>query len=335
MEKSVDIFTTQYYNNCRILLLMIGQWPYQNKVVAITLRIIVCSLIVIFVDGQICRIIKSWDDTQILIEASSLALTSVSLMIRFVTGFMNMKTMKKMMDRIKYDLQCAVLNNEVHIFESFAKETYNLFMKYSLLVTSSMFVYVTLQIASQVLNRLSSSNVTRLVPVRVELFVDEDKYFLHIMIFTNAFIVMVLVISLAMDSVFTMTSNHACAMLAVTGHRLEHAFRINLGERDKNEKAKEILARIVDYHMETLKFVSYLNYFFSGCFILLLVTIVITFSIMLLHVCMTIKASENLEVILVPAINISGGVVMVLYNCTMAQRMIDTSLDVFHQSVNC
>ncbi|XP_076221718.1 uncharacterized protein LOC143174328 isoform X3 [Nomia melanderi] len=263
MEKSVDIFTTQYYNNCRILLLMIGQWPYQNKVVAITLRIIVCSLIVIFVDGQICRIIKSWDDTQILIEASSLALTSVSLMIRFVTGFMNMKTMKKMMDRIKYDLQCAVLNNEVHIFESFAKETYNLFMKYSLLVTSSMFVYVTLQIASQVLNRLSSSNVTRLVP---------------------------------------------------------------------NEKAKEILARIVDYHMETLKFVSYLNYFFSGCFILLLVTIVITFSIMLLHVCMTIKASENLEVILVPAINISGGVVMVLYNCTMAQRMIDTSLDVFHQS---
>ncbi|XP_076221713.1 uncharacterized protein LOC143174327 isoform X2 [Nomia melanderi] len=332
MEKSVDIFKSQYFNLCRLVLLLTGLWPYQNQIAARTQRIVVFTMIIAFLDSEICAVISGRHDMQLLIETIPPLLSCIGIIIKYLNCSMKIKKMKQLMDRIRYDWQCAVLNKEDHIFEFHARQVRKINMTYSIL-PSVVIVYFIVQMVPEVINKLTSRKVTRSMhqPFHVEFFVDEDEYFVYIFTFINVSVLTVLAIVLAVDTELNMIINHACTMFAVIGYRSENAFRY-LEEDCKNEKINEVLISTVKYHKDTIKFVEGINSYCSGSYLLTCGIVIVLFSILLVHVCIAIKAYNSLDLVAIPILNFIGHMVVVYFNTIMAQRMKDVSSDVFHQT---
>lgn len=102
-------------------------------------------------------------------------------------------------------------SNEIHEFR--------FFFLVSVLLHSMTFIYLTFIITSGTLNRLTSRNITHFMrqPIQIELFVDEDEYFLYILMFINICIISALTILLAVDLELNIIIGHACTMFAVVG----------------------------------------------------------------------------------------------------------------------
>ncbi|XP_076221738.1 uncharacterized protein LOC143174332 [Nomia melanderi] len=334
MGKSVDIFKSQYFNLCRVELLLTGLWPYQTKMAVIPLRIFLSIFVVAFFNAEICKIITSRHDMRILIETTPPFLSCIGIMIKYTNGWINIKKMKELIGRIKYDWECAVLNKEDHIFEFYAKEVWKVNMEYAILLHSMTLFYLALIITPGVLNKLTSWNITRFMhqPIHVEFFVDEDEYFLYILMFINISITIALTILLAVDLELNIIIGHACTMFAVVGYRLENVFRFNSGQPEKIEKIERILVSTIQYHKETIKFVEGINSYCSNSYILLCGVAILLFSTLLLHVFIVIRSSEGFDVVAIPVLNFVGHVTVLYFNTIMAQRMMDVSSDVFHQS---
>ncbi|XP_076221720.1 uncharacterized protein LOC143174330 isoform X2 [Nomia melanderi] len=334
MGKSVNIFKTQYFNFCRILLIATGQWPYQNKVVAIPLRSVICTMLIIIINAQICKIYESGNSVQTLVETVPYLLSAVIPAMRYRNSLMNIKRRKNLFDRIKYDWECAVLNNEDHIFESYAKGAWKLSMVYATILNSMMVLYVIVEIVLLVLNRLSSWSFTSLshLPIQVEFFIDEDKYFYYILAFTNLTVSTGCMAHLALDMEMNIIINHACTMFAIVGQRLEKVFRINLDEHKKRAHVNQMLIRTIKYHRDALQFVDCISSYCSGFYVLSFYILLVNFSILSFHAWTVIRAFERLEIFVFPVLSFSGECVMAAYNTVLMQWIIDASSAVFHRA---
>ncbi|XP_076221739.1 uncharacterized protein LOC143174333 [Nomia melanderi] len=334
MVKSVDIFEIQYFNLCRILLTVTGQWPYQDKVVAIPLRSVVCSMLIIIINAQMCKIFKSGINRKTFIDTIPYLICFILTAMRYVNSLMNIKRMRNLFKRIKYDWECAVLNNEDHIFESYAKGAWKLFMVYITILNSMMVLYVIVEIVLLVMKEFSSWKFTRHVhqPIQVEFFIDEDKYFYYILVFTNLTMFVTFVAVLAIELELNIMINHACTMFAIVGRRLENAFRVNSEEHKRRVQVHEMLIRTIKYHRDALQFVDCISSYCSGFYISFFYILMVTFSVLLVHVWTVIREFEGLDTFVFPAMSFSGGCIVVVYITVLMQWIIDASSAVFHQA---
>ncbi|XP_076380254.1 uncharacterized protein LOC143259918 isoform X2 [Megalopta genalis] len=314
----MDLFDCQYFKFCRFHLLFIGQWPYQTNITAIPARIVIITVAITFSISEICHVIKLRNDMQVFVETLPFILSNFCVTIAYLNCWFNLERLKGMLERIKYDWHCAALNNEDHILEAIMKDGWkysSYFLTYGYPVTLS---YLIFQVTPVILNNLFALNMTYgRPPIEGEFFVDQDEYFSHIMIYLNVVICTGCMITFATNLQFNMLVHHACGMLGIFGHRLEHMFHYASEKPVEDDKVKAAIARTIEQHKQIMH-------------LLLLLSTVIIGNLMVI-LCLKIKNMEGIDLIATAMIHTCGVLSDMFFNAASAQRLIDVSSDVFRQ----
>ncbi|XP_076298018.1 uncharacterized protein LOC143217518 [Lasioglossum baleicum] len=252
----MDVFKTRYFKYCRMQLLFVGMWPYQNKLAAMSINICLMVLAAVFINAEIQRIIKTRNQLRLFIEPIPYLLTACGIGIKYLTIWIRSGTMRKTMNRIQCDWHNAALNNEDHILKANAEEGWRFCKLYILTLYVYAFGLLIFQIVPKALNMSISNNsiINHFEQhVRDEFFLDQDKYYALILSYLTVSFILTVVASMAMTVQWIVIINHACGMFAIFGYRLEHVFNVSLRKRDRKDSVKEILVQTVEYHKEIIK----------------------------------------------------------------------------------
>ncbi|XP_076380252.1 uncharacterized protein LOC143259917 isoform X4 [Megalopta genalis] len=297
----MDLFDYQYFKFCRLHLQFSGLWPYQTNIIAIPVTIVMILLIITFAITQVTHILKFRGDAEVFLDTFSLILATLHVFILYFNNLFNLGSLKVMLERIKYDWRCAVLNKEDHILEAIMKEGWKYSSYYLTCSYPLMLFLIIVQATPVILNNLFALNISYdRQPIDGEFFVDRDEYFSLIIMYLTFILCASNIITFATNLQFNMLVHHACGMFAIFGY------------------------------------IDTVNSYYSAAFSFLLLFSSLFIANLLVNLCFKIKNMESIDVIVMltitPHIVVFSDIWASMFMAALsAQKLIDASSGVFQQ----
>ncbi|XP_076380250.1 uncharacterized protein LOC143259917 isoform X2 [Megalopta genalis] len=333
----MDLFDYQYFKFCRLHLQFSGLWPYQTNIIAIPVTIVMILLIITFAITQVTHILKFRGDAEVFLDTFSLILATLHVFILYFNNLFNLGSLKVMLERIKYDWRCAVLNKEDHILEAIMKEGWKYSSYYLTCSYPLMLFLIIVQATPVILNNLFALNISYdRQPIDGEFFVDRDEYFSLIIMYLTFILCASNIITFATNLQFNMLVHHACGMFAIFGHRLEHMFHYSTEKPVEDDKVQIALVRIIEHHKQIMQYIDTVNSYYSAAFSFLLLFSSLFIANLLVNLCFKIKNMESIDVIVMltitPHIVVFSDIWASMFMAALsAQKLIDASSGVFQQ----
>ncbi|XP_070159386.1 uncharacterized protein [Polyergus mexicanus] len=233
----------RYFNLNRVLLLIVGLWPYQKSKLARLQFICFFSILITFIIFQVR-----------------------DLMEQFQRIYNNLEDI-----------------NEIAIIEKYGRNARYYTATLTILCVCSIFVPISASIWPDILEIISSTNTSRprQLQILTEYFIDQERYFYYLLLHINAAICIALVSLLATGTMLIAYFQYICAMFTIASYRIENAIKTQILQdiikHNKNLMYKSI-KNAVDIHRKAMALSIKLRTKFEISFFFLIIFGVMTLS---------------------------------------------------------
>ncbi|KYM98415.1 hypothetical protein ALC62_10874 [Cyphomyrmex costatus] len=265
----MDFFDGHNYRVNKILLLAIGQWPYQSSRTSHTIVIIIVTIVCTQIFTKLCGMFVYIHDMDIVIECLVPLMVDVSGMTKIMNSVLCVNEIRALLDRIKNDFYSLRNSNDIMMLEKYAdsgKKSSTIYICVIYMLTVAFLLMPLQPLILQV------TNVTRPMLHRVEYYVDMDKYYFPILIH-GYFTALICVTSIvATDAIFVIFMQHACGLFIITGSRIEQAVQKVYETEDANppitkDTAYRNMIQCVHDHRTAIRFANLIEIVYSKHFL--------------------------------------------------------------------
>ncbi|XP_077258668.1 uncharacterized protein LOC143895447 isoform X1 [Temnothorax americanus] len=337
-----DCPVNAYYKNNRILLLCVGLWPYQKSIsryIAITLTTIIHVSSVIF---QLTTFITTEYNIDILLHVLAYSVPWLAYTLKYNVLCLNIKRMQALMEQILCDWN--ELNDdaqEIEIIKEYADIGRFITLITILFIYVSIFFCILTQFLSNFLPDITSSrneSRPRQLPILVECFIDQQKYFFPILLLVCLVVLCGLTTVAATETLNMSYTHHACGLFEIASCRIEQALLKNTveGIASSTERNSMICQGIINgfnMYKKAIEFIEILKRSYTWAYSVLLPLGVLSLSINLYRFSRLIISKEYYEII-VSFLFIVGHFWYMFFCNYLGQKVIDHSSDVFHRIYN-
>ncbi|XP_071628227.1 uncharacterized protein [Temnothorax longispinosus] len=330
-----------YYTINRILLLCVGLWPCQKstfKYIAITLMTIILASSVIF---QLTTFITRECNTDVFLRVLTYSIPWLGYTLKYNVLCLNAKRMRNLMERMLCDWN--ELNNvqEIEILKEYADIGRFITLITILFIYGCIFCFIVILFLSNFLLDITSSkneSRPRQLPVLIECFIDQQKYFFLILLAACFAVVCSITTVVASETLNMSYTHHACGLFEIASCRIEQALLKNTvqGIASSTERNSILYQGIINgfnMYKRAIEFIEMLKRCHNWAYSLLLPLVVLSLSINLYRFSRLIASKEYSELIISFLYILGHFWYMFFYNY-LGQKVIDHSSDVFHRIYN-
>ncbi|XP_077258653.1 uncharacterized protein LOC143895440 isoform X2 [Temnothorax americanus] len=330
-----------YYTINRILLLCVGLWPCQKstfRYIAITLMTIILASSVIF---QLTTFITRECNTDVFLHVLTYSIPWLAYTLKYNVLCLNAKRMRNLMERMLCDWN--ELNNvqEIEILKEYADIGRFITLITILFIYGSVFCFILILFLSNFLLDITSSkneSRPRQLPVLIECFIDQQKYFFLILLAACFAVVCSITTVVASETLNMSYTHHACGLFEIASCRIEQALLKNTvqGIASSTERNSILYQGIINgfnMYKRAIEFIEMLKRCHNWAYSLLLPLVVLSLSINLYRFSRLIASKEYSELI-ISFIYILGHFWYMFFYNYLGQKVIDHSSDVFHRIYN-
>ncbi|XP_076168799.1 uncharacterized protein LOC143147438 [Ptiloglossa arizonensis] len=229
-ELAMEFTESRYCKTSRMLLMFLGQWPYQkssDRKIRMFCTTTAASLLLFtqakdFIEScltrttfQFMKFVRSYRELD-MFEVIPPTITTLVCIIKLHSLIMSKKKLEFLQKQINEDWNKRTESEEIKIMEEYAMqgEIYSVAYMYIMFITLAIYIIFIFQ--PYILDIVSPLNETRpfklLYPA--EFFIDEEKYFLLIAIISITNCVFVIIILVAFDTMLITYVQYICGMLS-------------------------------------------------------------------------------------------------------------------------
>ncbi|XP_067216128.1 odorant receptor 43a-like isoform X2 [Linepithema humile] len=320
----------QYFHVSRILLLIIGLWPYQQSKLTRLWFIFLCSIQMTAIFFQFTIFLTSKCTFDLVIKVLSVTTILALSMATYVSFSTNTEVMKDFIEQLQYVYNTLKDENEHAIVE---KYDYNAKLLLIIVTVTSFCGSIGFLITQcwprffDVILPMNKSGPHNILFV-TEYFVDQERYIVLILLHMNAALVTGVAGLLATGAILFTYLLHICAMFRIASYRLECTIKINILENNRLKRKNVICNNIinaVDIHRRAMKFETML--------LCLVIGLVVLMSLNLLRVSQ-IMLSKNDTTEILPFLSVILCVLYMFIGHSAAQMVIDHNSHVFVTAYN-
>ncbi|KAH0945567.1 hypothetical protein HN011_000947, partial [Eciton burchellii] len=322
-----------YFNLNRILLLAIGLWPYEQSKFARFQYIFFSVILMEAIIFQLTVFVSSTFTSDLLIKVfSSVCFFTIS-QINYVFFSMNINMIKELLAQFQYIYNELKDENEIAIAEKYSYNARHYTVVLTIFAMCIIFILIIAQFWTEILNIVFQTNVSRsrIMPIMTEYFVDQEKYFYFILLWTNVTICLQGIILLAIGTMFITFFLHIYGMFKIASYRIEYS--LDMDTFKSNMKGVNLVCKRIICAIDIQRQAMNLSIFLvnkleimSSCLIIFGVT---SLSLNLIRIFQIISFGDNVMEI-VP--NLLYATIVILYMFIanyLGQELTDHNKEIF------
>ncbi|XP_050574988.1 uncharacterized protein LOC126914701 isoform X2 [Bombus affinis] len=242
--------TLAYYSFSKTLLRGLGLWPYHNKRFKVLQNSFISLNLFLFIMAQ-CFVFKT---REFMLKDVSTLIMSFSYFVRYNINWYQLPTAKKMMDKIKEDLETK--NGEVlQIMKDHASIGRRYGIRLSLIIYVSLTFVILYPLLICIQDKSTSLNqicFTRFY-IATEYLMLEEKCFLLTVLHSYLSTVIFVTVFLATESLVIMWLQHAVSLCKITSYYVKRATLRN-AKNHFDRRTKEDIAKVVFAQSRSVQF---------------------------------------------------------------------------------
>ncbi|KAF3054396.1 Odorant receptor 061 [Nylanderia fulva] len=330
MDTSSDIFQSRQYKLNRILLSMLGQWPFQKERYKRGIFVTVAFIGITQFITQVLALVTLRHNVDVIFEAIAPLLVNSLCVVKITNFIYNTKEIKILLMHVQKDWQSWVIDREFEILHQFAEKGRTITIRYATGIYAFGCLFPFLAIIPKIVGKnVTSAYSTRPVgfPYHVEYFVDLNKYYYPVLIHNYLATSIRLTIIVATDTCTIILIIHCCALFAIIRYRLEH-IRISI-EQDKrlafleeDEKMYKNFVYCIKKHEDAIQFANCVENIFKNA---------LSAEVCITVFMMSLSALQATTETLTPQLAIRHGayilaqLLLLFLKCWLGQQIIDHS----------
>ncbi|XP_057338896.1 odorant receptor 13a-like isoform X2 [Microplitis mediator] len=251
----------------RFLLSSLGQWPQQDRISKTCT--IISAIFFLITQGylQTGGMIAAWCDQPIFMESIPPVLISIVCVFKFINFNYNADKMRTLLESIQSDWNSINDEEEMKILNSWTKDSRKNTIMYAGAVYGSMVPFMLGPLVPIFCKLLpegllpANSSIASAKPLmfHVEYFYDVEKYYYPLLIHSYFGTMTYITVVIAIDTMFMVYVQHACAIFVVVGNRLEHLvdhdnININLKPNISNDESYSRMVKCIIEHSKALEY---------------------------------------------------------------------------------
>ncbi|KAL6448886.1 hypothetical protein ACFW04_000557 [Cataglyphis niger] len=322
-----------YYAINRILLLCVGLWPYQNSSFR---HIIIALTTVILISSVAVQVLQYF-----LFSLISSRIPWLAYTLKYNVLCFNIKKMQVLMEQVRRDWNTLSSVQEIEIIKKYWAIGRFITLITILFMYLSIFTFILVQFLSNfLLNMATTANesYSRRLPVKVEYFIDQQKYFIPILLHLFVIVLCGLTTVVATETIHMSYMQHACGLFQIANCRIEQALHKNTIQNVTSSAKRSLIVcqgiiSAVNMYRRANKFVEMLRANFKWAYFLLLPLGVLSLSINLYRLSQLIMTEEYYDLIV--SILVTIGHFWYMFFCNyVGQEIIDHSGNIFYRTYN-
>ncbi|XP_071630161.1 uncharacterized protein [Temnothorax longispinosus] len=325
-----------YYNIHRILLSSIGLWPYQNlkmkKIQFVISSVVLASSIII----QFMKFFTTEYSLDLLLKVLSFAVPCMVFVLKYTSFCFGSETVKSLMESVISDWNLLKTDAELDIIKKHSNFGRLYTLLFALAMYSGFFLYMLSQFIPNFLDSVAPRNESRLhnIPLTVEYFVDQQEYYLPILLHFDIIALVGFTIMISTESLLLAYIRHAIGMFEISSYRIEHAFDEVLDMMTSQKCCSHCtnIINAVHIHRRATQFIEFLRSGFVISYFFLVGLGVTSFTVNLLRLFLAAQYLNNLEECIISGLLVCGHIYYIFYGNYTSQKLIDHSTDVFHKT---
>ncbi|XP_057338893.1 uncharacterized protein LOC130676580 isoform X2 [Microplitis mediator] len=251
----------------RILLSSLGQWPQQDQISKTCT--IISAIFFLITQGylQTGGMITALCDPPIFMESIPPVLISVMCVIKYINFNYNADKMRTLLESIQADWNSINDEEEMKILNSWTKDSRKNTIMYAGAVYGSMVPFMLgplvpiffKLIPEGLLPANNTIALAKPVMFHVEYLYDLDKYYYPLVIHSYFGTMTYITVVVAIDSMFMVYVQHACAIFSIVGYRLERlvdhdSININFKPHISNDEPYKRMIECIVKHSQGLEY---------------------------------------------------------------------------------
>ncbi|XP_024882876.1 uncharacterized protein LOC112461741 [Temnothorax curvispinosus] len=324
----------KYFSLNRILLLIVGLWPYEKSKYVQLQLICIFSILISCVMFQLTTMLTSKCTAEFIIKILSAAFFFSSFVIKYNSFYVNDETVKYLMEQIQHIYNDLRDNNEIAIVERYASNAKHYTAGLTMIIVAGLFIFVGAQVWPDFIHIILSANVSqsRNLQISTEYFIDQERYFFLSLFHINAAMIIGCFVLTATGTMLIAYLQHACGMFKIASYRIERAIQIyipkNINTQNEIMVYKGII-RAVDIHRKAMIFSNYLRSKFEISFMFLIAVGVLTLSLNIFRVFQIVLFGYNSEEFLMNLVIASICFLYMFMANFIGQQIIDHNNRIF------
>ncbi|XP_067211475.1 uncharacterized protein [Linepithema humile] len=335
---NMDFIGNRYYNIHRILLSLVGLWPYQDSKMKKIQRVISSIILVSSVAVQLVKFLTTECNLDLLVKILSIAAPCMAFVIKYVSFCVGAETVRDLMENVMSDWNLLKTEVEFEIIKKHSNFGRLYVIFFALSAYSALFIYMMIQFVPNFLDIISPRNESRLhsIPITAEYFADQQKYYLPILLHIDIIALVGFTTIMSTETLFAAYIQHAIGMFAIASYRIEHAFDDMLGINvsRKNCSYCRKVTSAVSVHRRAIKFTEFLRSGFVISYFFLICLGVISFTANLIRLFLVTQSGclNNLEEFIIVTLLVLSHISYMFFGNYVGQQLIDYSTNVFHKT---
>ncbi|XP_070151720.1 uncharacterized protein [Polyergus mexicanus] len=277
---------TEHFNINRVLLLIIGLWPYQRSLLVELQLILLYGILMTFIVFQLTTFITAECTLDLIYKVLSSAFFYICFAIKYNSFWINADIIRTSLKQLQDVCNEITDKNEIAIIDKYGDKAKRITILILLLGMFHQVTFTFIYIWPYIHHIMVLTNKSRLhssEPIMTEYFIDQEKYPYLITLHRHAACCIGLLAVLATGTMLLTYLQHTCAMFSIACYHIEHAMDI-LQKGYKNEqKSCEEIIRAVNIHRKAMKLSNFLISNFSGSYFCLIAAGVLCLSCNLLR----------------------------------------------------
>ncbi|KAK0164128.1 hypothetical protein PV328_002789 [Microctonus aethiopoides] len=216
----MDTVATPHHRINRIFLTIIGQWPLQPYISKRICHILMLIFTTTHGYFQTAGMIAAWVDIDVFLEALPTVLADVVCGVKFINFSYNAAKMKKLLIMMEEDWKMYASGVENDILNNYARFGKKVTKYYAGALYGTMVPMMFVPLAPIILDIVAPMNESypkHLMYQQIEFLFDFEKYLYPLIIHGYLGTFAFLTIIIAVDTMFMVYIQHACARFAILG----------------------------------------------------------------------------------------------------------------------
>ncbi|XP_072758348.1 uncharacterized protein [Anoplolepis gracilipes] len=325
----IDI-ETKYFNLNRILLLIIGLWPYQQSNFTRLQFICLSCILTTHVIFQ-CTIFISQKCTPDLITK---VLSSIFFYLLFVIKYnmFSVKAVKDLLEELLHVYNGLIDKTEIAIVDEYGRNSKRYTIALTIFAVIIMFAFIVASFWSNILNIFFPTNVSRShhLLIMTEYFFDDEEYVYFILFHSIASMCIGTTTAVATGTMFLSYLQHVCGMFKIASYRIQCAMSTDMLQNINLRKQILIFKSLicaVNIHREAMKLSKHLQYSCETMMFFLVLFGVVSLSLNLFRIAST-------EEVILPFLGASAAILYMFLANYICQIVMNHNHDVYVTAYN-
>ncbi|KAF3054247.1 Odorant receptor 331 [Nylanderia fulva] len=316
---------TQHFKINRILLLLIGLWPYQRTFLIELQLITFLGILTTFIIFQFTTFITSECTMNLMYKVVSNTFFFLTFLIKYNSFWINADILRSSMKQLQEVYDEIKDKNEIAIVQKYGSKANRITIQLISLGLFSLSVVTLSELGPYIYHIVTNQSLS--FHIVTEYFIDQEKYSYLIMLHIEAAYWIGTTAIVATGTTLITYLQLTCAMFSIACYRIEQAIRIlQKGNFENERKSCEEIIRAVNIHCKAMKLCNFLISNFVGSFFFLIAAGLVCQSCNLLQI---VLLYDNIEQLLHSLIMIIIHYVYLFLSNYIAQDITDHNEYVF------